>query len=71
MIGLEKIKWLLIFLYFHAFFSAIELATTKPTQQNIAEIINYDSSLTKIPASHFDRVKIAWYESIRPCFMRI
>ena len=48
MIGLQKIKMVPDFSMFLWFFSAIVLATTKPTQQKIAKIINYHSSLEKI-----------------------
>ena len=43
------------------FFSAIVFATTKKTQQKIARVINYHSSLTKIPVLYFNRVKIAFF----------
>jgi len=32
-------------------FSAIVLATTKPTQQKIAKVKNYHSKLVKVPVS--------------------
>ena len=42
-------------------FSASVLATTKPTQQKIAKVINYHSSSPNVPVSYFNRVKIAFF----------
>ena len=42
-------------------FSAIILATTKPTQQKIAQVINFHSKLAKVPVSYFKSVKTAFF----------
>ena len=51
-------------------FSAIILATTKPTQQMIAKVKNYHSSLAKVPVSYFKSVKttIFWTNLLRDWF---
>ena len=49
------------FSMFLGFFSAIVLATTKPTQQKIAKVKNNHSSLAKVPVSYFNPVKIAFF----------
>ena len=52
------------FSMFLRFFSTIVLATTRPTQQKIAKVINYHSSQSKVPVSSFNPVKLHFSEPI-------
>ena len=49
------------FSMFLGFFSAIVLAITKPTQQKIAKVKNYNSSSKKVLVSYFNPVKIVFF----------
>ena len=49
------------FSMFFMFFSAIVLAWINLTQQKIAEVINFDSSLTKDPVFFIFMVKNAFF----------
>ena len=66
-IRLQKIKMVTDFLMFLLVFSAIVLATTKPTQQKIAKVKNYHSSLAKVPISYFYPVKIEFFWTHQLC----
>ena len=57
----SKIEMVPDFSMFLGFFSAIVLATTKPTQQKIAKVKNNHSSSAKVPISNFNPVKIAFF----------
>ena len=58
-----KIKMVSDFSMFLGFFSAIVLATTKPTQQKIAKVKDYHSGSAKVPVSYFYWDKIAFFLS--------
>ena len=60
---LQKIKMVPDCSMFLLVFSAIVLATTKPTQQKIAKVKNYHSSLSKVPVLYFNPVKIAFFRT--------